>query len=154
MEVPRLGVKLELQLLAYTIATATPDPSCICYLYHGSQQLRILHPLSEARDALMDTMQIYFHWATTGTPRHLLLKENALDCIGKEDAGKWNCGSRFGGGEWEDVCLLASVFSVKNETKSPADGEGGGGAVGGLWGVEKEWIRCLREGENEPSRET
>ena len=30
MEVPRLGVKLELQLLAYTIATATPDLSCIC----------------------------------------------------------------------------------------------------------------------------
>ena len=26
-EVPRLGVKLELQLLAYTTATATPDPS-------------------------------------------------------------------------------------------------------------------------------
>ena len=26
MEVPRLGVEFELQLLAYTIATATPDP--------------------------------------------------------------------------------------------------------------------------------
>ena len=29
MEVPRLGIKLELQLLAYTIATATWEPSCI-----------------------------------------------------------------------------------------------------------------------------
>ena len=29
MEVPRLGVELELQLAAYTIATATPDPSLI-----------------------------------------------------------------------------------------------------------------------------
>ena len=26
MEVPRLGVKLELQMLAYTTATAMPDP--------------------------------------------------------------------------------------------------------------------------------
>ena len=30
MEVPRLGVKLELQLLAYTTATAMQDPSYIC----------------------------------------------------------------------------------------------------------------------------
>ena len=30
MEVPRLGVESELQLLAYTIATATWDQSCIC----------------------------------------------------------------------------------------------------------------------------
>ena len=28
MEVPRLGIELELQLLAYTTATATPDPNC------------------------------------------------------------------------------------------------------------------------------
>jgi len=28
MEVPRLGVELELQLLAYTTATVTPDLSC------------------------------------------------------------------------------------------------------------------------------
>ena len=29
MEVPRLGVKSELQLPAYTTATATPDPGCV-----------------------------------------------------------------------------------------------------------------------------
>ena len=33
MEIPRLGVESELQLLAYTIATATQDLSCICDLY-------------------------------------------------------------------------------------------------------------------------
>ena len=33
MDVPRLGVKLELQLLAYTTATATWGPSCNCDLY-------------------------------------------------------------------------------------------------------------------------
>ena len=32
MEVPRLGVELELQLLAYTTASATQDPSCV-YAY-------------------------------------------------------------------------------------------------------------------------
>ena len=43
MEVPRLGVKLKLQLPAYTTATATPDPSCICDLHHhSSQQCQIL----------------------------------------------------------------------------------------------------------------
>ena len=38
------GVKSELQLLAYTTAMATPDPSHVCDLH------RILNPLSEARD--------------------------------------------------------------------------------------------------------
>ena len=37
MEVPRLWVELELQLLAYTTATAKPDPSRICHLHHSSQ---------------------------------------------------------------------------------------------------------------------
>ena len=38
MEIPRLGVKLE--LLTYATATATPDPSPICDLHHFAQ-LRI-----------------------------------------------------------------------------------------------------------------
>ena len=50
MEVSRLGVKLELQLPAYTTATATPDPSHVYDLYHFSWQWRVLNPLSEARD--------------------------------------------------------------------------------------------------------
>ena len=36
MEVPRLGIKSELQLPAYTIATATQGPSCICNPHHSS----------------------------------------------------------------------------------------------------------------------
>ena len=36
MEVPRPGVELELLLLAYTIATATWDPSHVCNLHHSS----------------------------------------------------------------------------------------------------------------------
>ena len=50
MEVPRLGVELELQLLAYATATAMPDLSRICDLHHSLQQRWILNPLSEARD--------------------------------------------------------------------------------------------------------
>ena len=70
-EVPRLGVKSELQPPAYTTATATPDPSRSCDPYHSSRQCRILNPQSETRDrtcVFMDTSQIRFHCATVGTP--------------------------------------------------------------------------------------
>ena len=50
MEIPRRGVKLELHLPPYATATAMWDPSCICDLYHSSQQCQILKPVSEARD--------------------------------------------------------------------------------------------------------
>ena len=44
MEVPRLGVQAELQLPAYTAATATAtwDLSCICDLHHSSRNTRPL----------------------------------------------------------------------------------------------------------------
>ena len=47
MEVPRLGVKSELQPPAYAIATATamPDPSC-CDLHQSSWQCQILNLLT------------------------------------------------------------------------------------------------------------
>ena len=50
MKVPRLGVESELQLPAYTTATATRDLSHICDLHHSSMQCRIHNPLREARD--------------------------------------------------------------------------------------------------------
>jgi len=71
IEVPRLGVQSELQLLAYTTATATQDLSHICDLHHSSWQRLILNPLSEARDRTQDLIipsQIRFSCATTGTP--------------------------------------------------------------------------------------
>ena len=57
MQVPGLGVELELQLSAYPTATATPDLSCVCSLRHSLWQHQILNPLSEAKDGtciLMD----------------------------------------------------------------------------------------------------
>ena len=61
MEVPKLGVELELQLPAYTTATATPDLGCVFDLCQSSRQRRILNPLSEAREracTLTDTGQV------------------------------------------------------------------------------------------------
>ena len=40
----------ELQVPAYTTATAAPDPSRVCDLHHSSQQCQTLKPLSKARD--------------------------------------------------------------------------------------------------------
>ena len=59
MEVPGLGVELELQLKAYATATLTQDLSRICDLHHSMWQRWILNPLSQARDwthILPDTM--------------------------------------------------------------------------------------------------
>ena len=63
MEVPRLGIESELQLQAYTIATATLDPSCVCDLCCSLQQHWILNPLREARDRnhiLLETSWILY----------------------------------------------------------------------------------------------
>ena len=81
MEVPRLGVKPELQLLAYTTVTAMLDPSNVCNLHHSLWQPQILNSLSKARDQiciLMDTSWVCFHWATSGTPLWAILD---LKCI-------------------------------------------------------------------------
>ena len=61
MEVPRLGVRSELQLPTYVTATATQDSSQIFDLPHSSWQRRILNPMSKARDQtyiLVDTRQV------------------------------------------------------------------------------------------------
>ena len=47
-EVPRLRAEEELQLPAYTTATATQDLSRVCDLHHSSRQRWVLNPLREA----------------------------------------------------------------------------------------------------------
>ena len=42
MDVPRLEVESELQLLAYTTATASRDLSQVCDLHHSSWQCQIV----------------------------------------------------------------------------------------------------------------
>ena len=56
MEVPKLGVELELQLQAYATVTATTDPSCIFDLHHSSWPRQILSPLRKARDQTLILM--------------------------------------------------------------------------------------------------
>ena len=62
MEVPKPGVKSELQLWAYTTATAMWDPSHLCNLHCSfRQQLQVLNPLGEAGGQtwiLMNTSQV------------------------------------------------------------------------------------------------
>ena len=75
MEVPKLGVKLELQVPAYATATAMQDQSQVCNLYHSSWQCWILNPLIETRDwihILMNPSQVCYHWAMMGTPKEFL----------------------------------------------------------------------------------
>ena len=71
MEVTRLGVELELELPAYTTATATQDPSSTCDPHHSSRQRQILNPMSEARYRTRNLMVpgwICFHSAMTKPP--------------------------------------------------------------------------------------
>ena len=85
MVIPRLGVQLELQLLASTTATATSDLSRICDLHHSSWQCQILNSLSEARDPtrnLMVPSQISFCCAMTGTPHiYFLMFVDILELV-------------------------------------------------------------------------
>ena len=72
MEVPRLGIKLELQPPAYTTATATQDLSQVCNLHHSSQQHWILNPLSRPGiEPATSWFLVGFinHFAMMGTPR-------------------------------------------------------------------------------------
>ena len=104
MEVPRLGGKSELQLEAYTTATATRDPSCICNLHHSSWQCQILNPLMEARDRtrnLMVPSRIPFCCATVGTPGFL--------STSRQTSLHRDCTHRHGGSEW-----LSEVVSFKH----------------------------------------
>ena len=48
----------------------------MCDLHHSSWQHQILNPLREARDRtriLIDTSQVHYLWATTGTPKIVIL---------------------------------------------------------------------------------
>ena len=56
MEVPRLGVKSEQQLPAFTTATPTPDPSLFCDLHHSSLTVMLATERGQAgTHVLMDS---------------------------------------------------------------------------------------------------
>ena len=71
VEIPRLGVELELQLPAYATATATQDLSRVCELRHSSRNARSLTHWVRPRDQppnLMVPSRIHFHCPTTRSP--------------------------------------------------------------------------------------
>ena len=72
MEVFRLGVESQLQLLTYTTATAVQDLSHVCNLHHTSQQCQIPDTLSTEQGQGLNLnphgYQQDFCWVTTGTP--------------------------------------------------------------------------------------
>ena len=77
VEVPRLGVQLDLQLQATTTATAMPDLSCICNLCHSLRQHQILNTSSEARDwtcVLTDTILVRNLLIDNGNSKNIDLK--------------------------------------------------------------------------------
>ena len=77
IDVPRLGVRSELQLLTCATATAAQDLSDICNLHHSSPQRRILNPLMRTRGLthiFMDTSHLHYRWATPGIPSLYFLK--------------------------------------------------------------------------------
>ena len=71
-EVPKLGIKLELQLKAYATVRATLELSHICDIYCGFQQYWILNQSSKAKDQtciLTETTLGSLNWATMGSLR-------------------------------------------------------------------------------------
>ena len=82
MEVPRLGVELELQPPSCTTATATQDPSCLCDLHHSLWQCQILtrwvRPEIEPMSSWI-LVRFTTCWATTGTPRKATLNRVARE---------------------------------------------------------------------------
>ena len=126
---PKRGVTSEPQLLAYTTATAMPDPGCICDQFMAALDP---HPPSEARDQthlLMDTSWAHYGWATTETPRSWLFNLTSqvksalgwkpfstpfgggLNCcrIFREDDSKW--GQREGNVEClREACLTTYLW--------------------------------------------
>ena len=87
MEIPRLGVELELELLAYTTAIATLDPSRVCNLYYTTAHSNAGSLTHWARPGVEPPsswmlLRFFNHWAMKGTPALVILKS-------KEHIRKW-----------------------------------------------------------------
>ena len=119
MEVPRLGVKLEPQLLAYTTATTTRDPSHVFDLHHSSQQWWIPNPLSKSRDQtciLMDTNWISFCCATMGKSGNIVNVCLFVFCLFSATPSAYG-GSQTGG--WIGAVAAGLHHSHSNAISKP-----------------------------------
>ena len=78
MEAHRLGFESELQRVAYTTATATPDLIHVYDPHNSSRQHWVLNPVNEARDCtwvLMDTSQVSLLLSHEGNSQMFLFNE-------------------------------------------------------------------------------
>ena len=136
MEVPRLGVNSELQLLAYTTATAVQDPSHVCDLHHSSHQHRILNPLGEARDwtqNLLVPSRIRFCCARMGTPDsflkimwmsvHITQQSSnvTLSLISRIFQQKPKASVNSLMGQWRNFLEVSEELLVRSLTEAPRD---------------------------------
>ena len=82
LKFPKLVVESELQLPAYTTATAMPDSSCIWNLHHSSVQCWILNPQRPGMEPATSWFLVGFvnHCTMTGTPIRYGLFTNSIDC--------------------------------------------------------------------------
>ena len=87
IDVPGLGVESELQLPAYTTATATADLSSICDLHHSLGQRQILNSLIEARESnlhphiLTDNSWVLNPLSRKGNSRYFHFKRSTYNRI-------------------------------------------------------------------------
>ena len=95
------------------------DLSHICDLYQSSRQHWIINSLSKARDrtcVLMETSQICFHWATTGTPHGYFksLYESLLMLSSQVCVLKSSDSLRLQGGscEWISFTLQVQMLTL------------------------------------------
>ena len=129
MEVSRLGVKLGLQLPAYTTATATRDPSCFCDLNHSSQQCRILNPRSEAWDRTHILMDTSSRLVSTEPQQELLQRLLRPLCLGSFFQHLQSPDPHLGpqAGDWTARNLWASWASWDSGDGLPPSGTMGEG---------------------------
>ena len=136
IEVPRLGVKSELQLLAYTTAIAIQDPNHVWDLHWSSRQHRILNSLSEARDRtgiLTDTSR------GSGAPCfvcYILVASSIHTQVDYRSGGvnlSWRCSNRMG------PIPISVPWRRGSRALGPAAQQGSSPPVG----PSLAWVHCL-----------
>ena len=115
IEVPRLGIQLELQLSACTTATATLDLSHICDLCCSLRQCWILNPLSEAGDwtrILMDTRWVLNLLSHNGNSWKYKFMTKCFPhmCLARTAKHRWACAHFLISGNSQEVWNRIHTF--------------------------------------------